>query len=133
MTEYEPDDPHGDAHDATPHVDLPDHPHDGAFSDAPPPPLGDLGAAHAPLPDELHFPGDETAPAVAAGDDLDPSAPWPDDDRFSAWLGEPGDAPPDDPGGDGLREQLAPPGEADGGPASPDALVEWALRRLEDG
>jgi len=136
MTEYEPDDHHGDAHDAIPHVDLPDHHPDDAFAEHRLPALDDLGGVHAPIPDELHFPGDDTAHDAPphAGDDADPAAPWPDDDRFTNWLGDPAHAPQDDaPGADAeLRDQLAdPPGEP-GGLPSPDALVDWTLRNLGD-
>ena len=135
MTEYEPDDHHGDAHDATPHVDLPEHqPHD-TFSEQHLPPLDDLGTAHAPLPDELHFPGDDAAHDVPPHADLDPAAPWPDDDRFAGWLADPQHAAPGDDADAGaggeLRDQLAPP--ADAGLPSSDELVDWTLRRLEEG
>src|SRR5436190_8356177 len=96
MTEYVPDDEHhGDSHDA-PHVELPDHHPDDAFSEQHLPPLDDLPSAHAPVADELHFPGDDAGHDAPA--DLDPSAPWPDDDQFSDWLGGPQGA--DDPAAD---------------------------------
>jgi hypothetical protein len=134
MTEYVPDDHHhhDDAHDATPHVDLPDHQPDAVPSDAHLPPLDDLGSAHAPLPDELHFPGDDAAHDAHASADLDPAAPWPDDQSFSDWLGDPQHAGGDDGSDTELRDQLAPPAEEPGGLPSSDALVEGALRRLED-
>ena len=132
MTEYVPDDHHGDGHDVVPHVDLPDHHGDDTLADHHPPPLDDLPSAHLPLPDELHFPGDEPAHDSAAHADLDPAAPWPDDAGFDDWLG--GHDAPHDEGGDAeLRDQLAAPaGEQEGLPSS-DALVDWALRRLGDG
>jgi hypothetical protein len=133
MTEYVPDDHHGDGHehDVTPHVDLPDHP-DDAFSEHHLPPLDDLPPAHAPVPDELHFPGDgdDAGHDPSAHADLDPSAPFSDDDGFSDWLGGPEHA--DDPSADAeLRDQLAaPPDDASGLPSS-DELVDWTLRNLE--
>jgi hypothetical protein len=133
MTEYEPDDHHGDAHDATPDVDLPEHDSHDTFSEQHLPPLDDLGSAHVPLPDELHFPGDDTADDLPGPADLDPSAPWPDDDRFAEWLGAPEHAAPDAGSDAELRDQLAPPADDQGGLPSSDSLVDRTLRRLEDG
>lgn len=134
MTEYEPDDHHGDTHHEAPDAGLPDHQHpDDPFAEQHLPPLDDLGTAHAPLPDELHFPGDDDAHDAAPAD-LDPTAPWPDDDQFSQWLGGPEHAAPDEaPGSDAeLRDQLAgPTGDTEGLPPS-DSLIDWTLRRLGD-
>jgi hypothetical protein len=131
MTEYVEDDHHGDGHDATPHVDLPDHHADDTFSEQHLPPLDDLPSAHAPVPDELHFPGDDTAPDMPEhAADLDPSAQFPDDDRFSDWLAGPETA--DDPSADAeLRDQLAAPPEDSGDLPSADDLVDWTLRNLD--
>ncbi len=130
MTEY---DPHHDEHDdLSQPVDVPEHhAEDDRFDPPAMPPLDDLGPADATPPEELHFPGDDGGlDDPAAG--LDPSAPWPDDEHFAQWLAAPdpaGDA--DDPAADAqLREQFAAPSEQ---LPSSDDLVDWTLRRLEDG
>jgi hypothetical protein len=133
MTEYDPHDPHGDEHDLTPHVDLPDHHGDETFSEHPLPPLDDLGHADTPPPAELHFPGEDVTHDLPAAD-VEPSAPWPDDDQFSHWLAAPDHTGAgDDPASDAqLRDQLAAPPEGPDGLPSPDALVDWTLRQLGD-
>lgn len=131
MTEY-----HHDEHDDPGETFA--EPLAGPLGDAGADPLADGGQLPAPEPEtapaeaELRFPG-EAPPGL---DPDPPSAAWADDERFERWLegsqpaGAGDDPPTDEPTDEELREQLAPPQDG-GGLASPDALVEWTLRRLE--
>ena len=121
MTEYESHD--GDHHhdagtDSAAHDNgtYGDHisPHTDPSADTPS--IPDDPAFHH-TPDELHFPGEHPQ---AAGDR------WADDEQFDRWLHEP--HTPDDTADSHLREQLTPPDDAPG-LASPDELVDWALRQ----
>jgi hypothetical protein len=134
MFEYDPHDHHGDEHDLTPPVDVPDHHADETFSEHHMPPLDDLGHADTTPPAELHFPGEDATHDVPAAD-LDPTAPWPDDGEFSHWLGAPDPTgTDDDPGADAqLREHMTAPPEGPDDLPSPDALVDWTLRQIGEG